>query len=98
MLGPLLVTLGLEEFSFKRSDPASSLFFQIYFSQDDAGWLIKMSYQQDSETSIIEKTLGISDFKNILKQRFQGFNSVFDYGEDSNSIKSICDIDYIKFL
>ena len=97
MLGPLLVTLGLEEFYFKRSDPASSLFFQIYFSQDDEGWLIKMSYQQDSETSIIEKTLGISQFKDILRQRFQGFNSVFGY-EDNNSIKSICDIDYIKFL
>ena len=33
-LGPLLVTLGFEEFNYKRADPGSSLFFEFYYDSE----------------------------------------------------------------
>jgi hypothetical protein len=69
------VTLGFDDFNYKRVEPGSSLFIEVYKEQGE--WYVNLKYMKDFETSVIEEENSVFEFKEFIKERYQDFYTVF---------------------
>ena len=91
-MGPLLQSLGLLQ--FKRTDPGSSLFVELYQKIDDS-YSVELRYMENYQS---ERHFQEYDFKSFEDKISESFSSMHEIFKDTPLMKEICKTDYIGFL
>ena len=86
----MLHNLGFD--MFKRSEPASSLFIELY--EEEGEHFITLIYMFDHETIKMNRTITLSEFLIQIEGTFLNFNNVFK----KQSINKICQLSITELL
>jgi len=95
-LGPLLHVLGLA--SFRRTDPGSSLFLEL-FENEDQEHQLALRYMRDHNTTGYLLKTDFKSFETSITEKYATFHDIFkEKVSSSNTISHVCSSDYINFL
>ena len=99
--------LGDESLLYRRTEPASSVFIEVYEKCDDAedrqscAHHVQIVYMKDSETQKYHKVMSLQDFISHFSTKYQELHQIFHNLADAEAnptTSQICETEYIKFL